>query len=269
VHAPGNNQVAILDATHRRVGLVPGWPVGYRPGGDELLVNDGGKLFIYAASSGAQLRVVNDAAGIQTAAYSSSGAVLATCAAGKITLRDALTWAVIGDFDTHRDDVTAIAVDDAGHIVTGRGDGGLEIWDAHGHEAIGKLVGHSAHIETMDLRGDRLVTTSWDRTTRAWRIPTGSPQGVQLAATGHTLAVSPSGQLIATVDRSALVSVWDAGDGRLLEQLPAVGALDAVAFSGDDHLAVGGGDGKLELIDLHERDRSTAELVRLAHAMQP
>jgi WD40 repeat protein len=195
--------------------------------------------------------------------------VLATCAAGKVTLRDALTWSKLGDFDTHRDDLTAIALDDAGHIITGRGDGGLEIWDANSHAAIGKLDGHSAHVEAMELRGDRLVTTSWDRTTRVWRIPSGAPRGVQLPATGHTLVVSPSGQLIATVDRSALVSVWDAGDGRLLEQLPAVGALDAVGFSGDDQLVVGGGDGKLEVIDLHERDRTTGELVRLAHVMQP
>ena len=268
LHTTGNNQVAILDATHRRVGLVPGWPVGYRPGGDELLVNEGGKLYVYAATTGAQLHVIADAAGIQTAAYSSSGAVLATSASGRITLRDALTWSELGNFETHRDDVTAIALDDS-HIITGHGDGAIEIWDAHTHAAIGKLDGHSAHVELMELRGDRLVTTSWDRTTRAWRIPSGAPHGAQLPAAGHTLAVSPSGQSIATVDHSALVSVWDAATGRLLEQLPAVGALNAVGFSGDDRLLVGGGDGKLEVIDLHERDRTTAELVRLAHVMQP
>ncbi|HET9992337.1 MAG TPA: hypothetical protein VFQ65_27585, partial [Kofleriaceae bacterium] len=269
LHSAGNdNQVAILDATHRRVGLVPGWPVGYRPGGDELLVNDGGKLFVYAATTGAQLRVVSDAAGIQTAAFSSSGAVLATSSAGHITLRDALTWAELGGFDTHRDDVTAIALDDAGRLVTGHNDGGLRIWNTRTRAAVGKLDGHSAHVEDMALRGDRLITTSWDRTTRAWQLSPSS-RGSVLAVAGHSLAVSPSGQLIATVDRSALVSVWDALDGRLLEQLPAVGALDAVAFSGEDRLVVGGGDGKLELIDLHERERSTAELVRLEHAMQP
>jgi WD40 repeat protein/tRNA A-37 threonylcarbamoyl transferase component Bud32 len=269
LHVPGSNRVAILDASHHQVGLVPGWPAGYRPGGDELLVNDGGKLFVYAATTGAQLHVVADAAGIQTAAYSSSGSVLATSAAGKITLRDALTWAVIGTFETHRDDITTIALDDAGHVVTGHGNGTLEIWDSRTHTTVGKLDGHSAHIEDMALRGSRLVTTSWDRTTRAWQLAPGSPQSTELPAAGHSLAVSPSGQLIATVDRSALVSVWDALGGRLLEQFPAAGGLDAVAFSGEDQLVVGGGDGKLELIDLHERERSTAELVRLAHAMQP
>jgi len=180
LHSTDGNHVAILDATYRRVGLVPGWPVGYRPGGDELLVNEGGKLYVYAASTGALVHVVSDAAGIQTAAFSSSGAVLATSSSGRITLRDAVTWVVLGDFDTHRDDVTALALDDAGHLVTGHGDGGLRIWDTRTHASIGKLDGHSAHVEDIALRGGRLVTTSWDRTTRAWIIPSGSPRGTLL-----------------------------------------------------------------------------------------
>ena len=269
LHEGDRNQVAILDATHHRVGLVPGWPMGYRPGSDELVGNEGGKLFVYAGATGAQLRVIADAAGIQTAAYSPSGAVLVTCAAGRITLRDAQTGAAVGDFDTRHDDITTIAIDDAGKIVTGDASGGLAIWDGHAHTAIGKLDGHDAHVAEMVLRGDRLVTTSWDRTIRAWTLAAGSAHGVQLPVAGHALAVSPSGRWIATVDRSALVSVWDAAGGRLLEQLPASAALDAVAFSGEDQLVVGGGAGKLELIDLHERERSTDELIRLARAMQP
>jgi WD40 repeat protein len=244
---------------------VEGWPVGYRPGGDELAVNNGGRLFIYR--DGAELHVVTDASPIQTAAFSSSGAVLATSATSHVTLRDPLTWKTIGDVVTHRDDVTAIALDDAGHLVTGYGDGTLQLWDTRTGTAGAILAGHSAHIDDVAIRGDRLLTRSWDGSTRAWDLATGASRGVVLPSVGDGVAIAPSGRYLATVDRSALVSVWDADAGRLLEQFPASSALDSVAFTDDDHVVVGGTAGTIELIDLGERERTTAEIVRLANTM--
>jgi eukaryotic-like serine/threonine-protein kinase len=265
LHGATGNQVAMFDAGHARVSLVEGWPVGYRPGGDELAVNNGGRLFIYR--DGAELQVVTDTSPIQAAAFSSSGAVLATSATSHITLRDPLTWKTIGDVVTHRDDVTALALDDAGHLVTGYDDGTLQLWDTRTGTAGAMLTGHSAHIDDVAIRGDRLLTRSWDGSTRAWDLATGAARGVVLPSIGHGVAIAPSGRYLATVDRSALVSVWDADEGRLLEQRPASSALDSVAFTDDDHVVVGGAAGIMELIDLGERERTTAEIVRLANAM--
>ena len=189
--------------------------------------------------------------------------------ARRVTSRFAIrcTWKTIGDVVTHRDDVTAIALDDAGHLVTGYGDGTLQLWDTRTGTAGAMLAGHSAHIDDVAIRGDRLLTRSWDGSTRAWDLPTGASRGVVLPSVGDGVAIAPSGRYLATVDRSALVSVWDADAGRLLEQFPASTALDSVAFTDDDHVVVAGTAGTIELIDLGERDRTTAEIVRLANTM--
>jgi eukaryotic-like serine/threonine-protein kinase len=265
LHGATGSHVAMFDAARARVGLVEGWPVGYRPGGTELAVNNGGRLFIYR--DGAELHVVTDTSAIQAAAFSSSGAVLATSATNHVTLRDPLTWKIIGDVVTHRDDVTAIALDDGGHLVTGHGDGSLQLWDTRTGTAGAMLAGHSAHIDDVAIRGDRLMTRSWDGSTRAWDLPTGAPRGVVLPSVGQGVALAPSGRYLATVDRSALVSVWDADAGRLLAQIPASTALDSIAFTDEDHVVVGGAAGTMELIDLGERERTTADIVRLATTM--
>jgi WD40 repeat protein len=267
LHSMAGNTVAVLDSTNARVGLVPGWPVGYRPGGDELVVNDGGRLFVYAARDASQLRVLDDPSAIQTAAFSSSGALLATASAGQVTLRDARTWQVIRSLAIPRSDATAIAIDDAGHVIIGHGDGAMERYDATTGPTGARLAGHGAHVEDMALRGDRLVTISWDRTTRAWDIGSGASRGVLLPSSGHSLALSPSGRWLATVDGSPVVNLWDAERGALVEQVAAARPLDAAAFLGEDQLVVGGGDGRLEQIELGERDVDTRELARLAGAM--
>jgi WD40 repeat protein len=255
------SKVAILDAKQALVAMMPGWPIGYRPGSDDVVLNDGGKLFVYSIT-GAQLQALSDPSSIQTAAFSPSGNVLATSSANHITLRDARTWAITGGLDTHRDDTTAIALDDAGHVVTGHNNGDLISWTATGKQ----FGGHSAHVEDIAIRGDRVLSASWDRTTRAWGLG-GESRGVVLPSYGHALSLSPSGKLLATIDHST-VSIWDALGGRLLEELPATTPLDSLVFADEDHVVVGGDNGTLEVIDLSERERSTAELVRLAGAMR-
>ncbi|MFT3692048.1 MAG: serine/threonine-protein kinase [Kofleriaceae bacterium] len=209
---------------------LPGWPVGFR--GDEPCMNDGGKLYLGN-------EVIRDAAPIQAAAF--SGDMLATAAAGVITIRVGAN--VLRTFDTHRTDITALAIDET-HVAIGHEDGSIELWTDGTKRS---LDGHSAHVESLTIRGHRLFGASWDRSTRAWDLTTGTAQTL-MPSEAHSLSVSPSGALLATVDDSQLVSIWDAAEGRLLEQLPATSSLDSVAFVDDDHVVVGGTTGLLETL---------------------
>lgn len=220
------------DTFHIVIGgrTIAGWPVGFR--GDDLVVNDDGKL-----SVGDQ--VIGDASTIQAAAFSKE--LLATAAAGIVTLR--IGAKIVRSFDTHRTDITALAIDQT-HVAIGHADGTIEVWTGETKRVFG---GHSAHVESMTIRGNRLISSSWDRSTRAWDLETGAGKTL---ISGQGLAVSPSGQWLATIDQSQLVSIWDATEGRLLEQLPASSSLEAVTFTDDDHVIVGGATGTLEKLSL-------------------
>jgi WD40 repeat protein len=84
--------------------------------------------------------------------------------------------------------------------------------------------------------GDRLVTTSGDRTARVWDVATGRPVSV---FRGHSDTVwdavfSPDGSLVASTESIiGGARVWDARTGRRLLRLPRVTSEQAPQFSPD------------------------------------
>ncbi|HUJ59157.1 MAG TPA: serine/threonine-protein kinase [Kofleriaceae bacterium] len=248
---PGASGTELYDAAHARVGHTVGWPLAYRPGGDELVSDQDGRLIVASARDGRALREVTAAQPIYSCAFSRSGALVATSSSAHVDVRDAASWQVVRGFDTPPG-ITALAIDDADRVVTGHSDGAVRVWNDRSGALERELAGHAAQVVDLEIRGATLVTGSWDLTTRIWSFPGGAP----LATLGHDerpvvdLAMSPDGELIAIADGEAAVGIWDATRGRLLEQLPTSDPLASVVFVDDDRVAVGGSGGHVELFDL-------------------
>src|SRR6185295_862045 len=131
------------------VAALDGWPIGFRPDHEELVVDLRGRLAIYASRDGRLLREIAEAEPLWQVGFSPSGAVIATRAPHRVALRDA-DWRVVSSFETPGD-VTALAVDDSGRIVTGHEDGTVRIWNGSTGELLATATGHAAYITEIAL----------------------------------------------------------------------------------------------------------------------
>ena len=272
--ADGHDRIAIrsgestllASTTLEVIATLPGWPVEFRPSHDELVTDVDGRLEAFSAKTGARVREIADQPELWHAAFSRDGSVIATCSSRHVSLRDA-DWRVIASFDTPVN-IGALAIDDAGHIITGETDGTIQIWDAHSGRTLASAHGHEANVAQLALVGDTLVSGSWDTTTRRWRYPSLAPiDALHFDRVGGGMAVSPSGAMLAVADNTTTAQLWDLARGRIIDRVPTMDALTAVAFVDDDHLVVGGDGGHVELIDVAEPAKSADELRRLASAL--
>ncbi len=254
----------LVSSALETIATLPGWPVEFRPGHDELVTDNLGKLEVFSARTGTHVREIADQPELWHAAFSSDGTVIATCSTRHVSLRDA-AWRVIASFDTAQM-IGSIAVGADGEIVTGEYDGEIAVWNARTGKRITEAHGHEATVSQLTFVGDTLISGGWDITTRRWRFPSLAPIDLEHydRVVGET-AVSPSGALIAVTDGSNAVKLWDAARGRLIDVLPTTDALTSVAFVDDDHIVAAGDGGHVELFELAAPPSSAAELNRLAN----
>ena len=136
------------------------------------------------------------------------------------------------------------------------------------------LKGHQGAITSavFSSDGQRLVTTSADKTARVWDLANAGAAIRPLERTNFSQVArfSPDGLLIALAQGNS-VRLWDADTGRLIRKLPVGdggGSIRSVAFSPTDNrlLPVGyGGDPDVSYVELWDIDAGT-ELARLAAA---
>ena len=252
----GVETTRLLTAGLDAIATLDGWPLGFRPGSDELATDIDGRV---------AARVQRDIAErepIWHAAFSASGAAIATSSDHGVALRDA-GWRTVASFEVGPV-ISALAVDDAGRIVTGHKDGTLRIWDARRGALLATATGHTVEVEQIAILGDTLITGSWDLTARRWAYPSGEPRGV-FSTSDRGFAVSPGGDLIVAASGAGTVKLWDAARGRLLADLPASMQLAGAAFTDGDHVVVAG-SGRLELLDVAAPVLAVDEVMRRAAA---
>jgi len=257
-----------------------GWLVAFRPQHDQLVTtNQEGVLQIYSTRDGQKwgsipgpdddtLRVAIGQNKLWHVAFSSDGTKIAISSERRVWALDE-EWRLVTPRPIIEEPegspwISALALDD-GEIITGYQDGMWKIWDAR----TGALLrvnprAHTAAIDHLEVRGDMLLSAGWDPTLRLWALSSGEPRGVFKKLS--EISISPGWQQLATVDGTALVSLWDNVPDRLLEQRPAAHPLEHVVFVDDDHVVVSGDTGLLELIDLTEPSRPTDELRSLIEA---
>ncbi|HEY1549978.1 MAG TPA: serine/threonine-protein kinase [Kofleriaceae bacterium] len=250
-HEPARDITTLFGPTHAVIAQIDGWPIAFRPGADELVIDREGRLLVTSARDGRIAREVAEAQPIYHLAFDRSGTRVVTATPDRVELRDATTWQIASSFDAAAD-ITALAWDDANHIIiTGHDDGAVRLWDEQGR-ALGVLVGHTARVGSLDVRGGALVSGSWDDTTRRWALPAG--ELLNVAHSTHQrrkqIATSPSGEWGAVTDGSAALSIVETAHGREIERIPTNDGLETVLFVDDDHVIVGTEHGHVELIEL-------------------
>jgi WD40 repeat protein len=256
-------RVEILDPRFQKIATVDGFLVTAREG--EVVVNSDGHYTSYDVRTG---KIVTLAGGnhADAAAVSPNGTVDATADDARVELRDVQSGSVAATLDTGSVRVTAVALDDAGHVAVGHDDGGLAIYDAATGGRMATLTGHGGRVDRLFIRGDRLLSGSWDGSLRAWSWPDGAALGVLLTHAGIDVAVSPNGRRLATAERVAAVDVWDARTGRQLDRVPTVEVINAIAFVGEDAVLAAGRAGAIERIELAAPARSDEDIARIAAA---
>jgi WD40 repeat protein/tRNA A-37 threonylcarbamoyl transferase component Bud32 len=261
VHAGAATVTRLLSADLVAVATLDGWPVGFRPCRDEFVTDRDGRLVIYSSRDGRLVREIAESEPLWHAAFSPTGATIATSAPHRVALRDA-DWRVIASFEVPGE-ISALAVDDAGRIVTGYSDGALQIWSGQAGAVLAAAAGHAAPIAMIAIQGDALITGSWDLTMRRWAFPSGAPLGVvKFDKAVDDVSPSPGGALFAIAEGPDTMTVWDLAQGRMLERFPTFDGLAAAAFVDDDHVAVGGDSGRVELIDVAVPAVAPDEVIR-------
>ena len=249
VHAGAATVTRLMTVDLAAVATLEGWPVGFRPGRDEFVTDRDGRLAIYSSRDGRLLREIAEPEPLWHAAFSPTGATIATSTPHRVALRDA-DWRAVASFEVPGE-ISALAVDDAGRIVTGYSDGALQIWNGNAGAVVAAAAGHAAPIAMIAIQGGELVTGSWDLTMRRWAFPSGVALGVvKFDQAVDDVSPSPGGALFAIAESPDTMSVWDLAHGRMLERFPTLDGLATAAFVDDDHVAVGGDSGRLELIDV-------------------
>jgi eukaryotic-like serine/threonine-protein kinase len=248
-HEAARDMTTLFGPAHEVIAQLAGWPIAFRPGADELVTDREGRLLVASARDGRLVREVAEAQPIYHLAFDRSGARAVTATLDRLELRDAKTWQITSSFDAAAD-ITALTWDDARHvIITGHDDGAVRLWDERG-AALAVLVGHTAPISSLDLRGETLVSGSWDDTTRRWAYPSGELLDVVHSTHQRRkqLATSPNGEWSAATDGGAVLSIVDTARGRELQRIPTNDGLETVFFVDDDHVIVGTEHGHVELI---------------------
>ncbi|WP_437727550.1 protein kinase domain-containing protein [Sorangium sp. So ce861] len=139
-------------------------------------------------------------------------------------------------------DMVALSPDSARAVLVGPG-GAATVYALRSGEVVAELRGHGHRVVSAAFSADgrRLVTGSWDRTARVWRLVDGSAERWVCAlvlqgprAWMTCVAWSPDGALVLTGSEDGSVLAWDATHGRTVLALERhESSVQAIAWSPD------------------------------------
>jgi WD40 repeat protein/serine/threonine protein kinase len=157
---------------------------------------------------------------------------------------------------------TAVAFSpDGRRLVTGRVNGGVQVWDAETGDVVGTLANLDAEVRAVVFSpgGEQLATTSPPGQVKLWdatHLNKGQKARVTLSAQvpkpSVNVAFSPDGQLLATGGERNTVKIWDLQSGKFQTLWGHGGEVYTVAFSPDGRwVASGGEDSSVKVWDSH------------------
>jgi WD40 repeat protein len=244
------------------------WGLAVSPDGRQLACAAGdGTVKVWDPATGQQLLTLRGhTTMVLGVAYRPDGKCLASSSYdGTVKLWDTTTGQVRHTLEAHKSRVVGVAFSPDGQRLATNGVSldarGQNLWEvklwsvAPVSDPLFSLTGHTAEIVDVAFSpdGQRLVSTSVDKTARIWDLKTGRELCL---FTGHSHTVlqarfSPDGRHIASTSDDYTVKVWDTVTGKVIHDLtghtgPSVG----VAFSHDgERLASSSDDGTVKIWD--------------------
>ena len=107
--------------------------------------------------------------------------------------------------------VTYARMGNSERIVSGSDDTEIAIWDGNGDRLL-KICGHEAAILSISVSGDKVFSSSRDKTIRVWDLNTGENIFI---IRGHTapindIKLSPDGRWVVSASDDGSLRIWDA-----------------------------------------------------------
>jgi WD40 repeat protein len=116
------------------------------------------------------------------------------------------------------------------------------------------LIGHTEIVSDMGVKGDKLLTSSWDGMAKLWHINTGLIEQKFVGHKGHVYAAAfdNTGKWIATAGADRMAKLWDINTGEELKSF--AGHADAVTsvdfINNDKYLITHSLDGTTKIWDI-------------------
>lgn len=131
-------------------------------------------------------------------------------------------------------------------LASGSSDQTIKLWDVATGTELRALRGHTYNVEAVvfSLDGKLLVSLAGGNEIRIWNLPHGSlARTINPTDYANTIAISPSGGIIASGDNRGRIRLWTTHDARESSILQSTASrIHSVAFSPDGRFMVSGGD---------------------------
>ncbi|GAA5907804.1 snoRNA-binding rRNA-processing protein PWP2 [Sporobolomyces salmoneus] len=183
---------------------------------------DDGKLKVWNSSTGFCFVTFEDhSSAISTVEFAKQGQVVFSASLdGTVRAFDLIRYRNFRTFTTPNPvQFNSLAVDPSGEIVVAGGTGdGFEIymWSTQTGKLIDVLSGHEGPVSSLAFSplGDRLVSSSWDKSIRVWDVygRSSTVEPFRLNADALALAFRPDGKEVAVSTLDGQIALWDLKD---------------------------------------------------------
>jgi uncharacterized protein len=178
--------------------------------------------------------------------------IAAVLANGQAQVWDTTTGESSGSWQAHGDRPNALALSPNGQwLVSGSGDPMVKVWDINSGKLLKTLSLSAGEAQASAVQGLQIspdstrLAIATDRTIQLWDLPNGKLLKVAFvrsplvaktlgANLSQSMAFSPDGQRLATLDLDNSIKLWNANSGaRILTLRPHQRPVEAIAFSPD------------------------------------